>query len=93
MAANLKMKKKCHIVAPHWLNTGTSYLYIVLVRPSQQASEEWLQEVFTEETSESAFSKKLPFRYTEIAKVLLDVYFFHYRVLRDCNSLFIQGVR
>ncbi|PPQ66589.1 hypothetical protein CVT26_009489 [Gymnopilus dilepis] len=54
MAVNLKLKKKCHIIAPPWLNA------------------DYLQDRLTEETSQPAFSK-LPFRFTEIAKVILDV--------------------
>ncbi|CAA7260063.1 unnamed protein product [Cyclocybe aegerita] len=54
MAVNLKMKKKCHIIAPDWLNT------------------EFLQERLIQETSQPAFSS-LPFRFAEIAKVILDV--------------------
>ncbi|PPQ77659.1 hypothetical protein CVT25_011094 [Psilocybe cyanescens] len=54
MAVNLKMKKKCHIVAPSWLNV------------------EYLQEHLALELSQQTFSS-LPFRFTEIAKVILDV--------------------
>ncbi|KIK67795.1 hypothetical protein GYMLUDRAFT_238001 [Collybiopsis luxurians FD-317 M1] len=54
MAVNLKMKKKCHIVAPEWMSV------------------EFLQARLDEELSEPGFSK-LPFRYAEISKVLLDV--------------------
>ncbi|KAI0747297.1 hypothetical protein BC629DRAFT_1561033 [Irpex lacteus] len=54
MATNLKMKKKCHIVPPHWLNV------------------EYLQERLSRETSHPEFSE-MPFRFAEIAKVMLDV--------------------
>ncbi|TCD69244.1 DNA replication protein psf2 [Steccherinum ochraceum] len=54
MAVNLKMKKKCHVVPPDWLNV------------------EFLQDRLTRETSEPQFSE-LPFRFAEVAKVLLDV--------------------
>lgn len=54
MATNLKLKKKCHIVPPDWLNV------------------EFLQERLVRETSEPEFSQ-LPFRFAEVAKVLLDV--------------------
>ncbi|CCM00663.1 uncharacterized protein FIBRA_02702 [Fibroporia radiculosa] len=54
MATNLKLKKKCHIVPPDWLNV------------------EFLQERLNRETSVPEFSE-LPFRFAEIAKVLLDV--------------------
>ena len=74
MAANLKMKKKCHIVPPYWLNVGGQTNLNILTHLFWFISEEWLQEISTEETSENAFSKKLPFRYIEVAKVLLDVY-------------------
>lgn len=32
MATNLKLKKKCHIVPPDWLNVGTITRYIILLR-------------------------------------------------------------
>jgi len=54
MAVNLKLKKKCHIVAPDWLNV------------------DYLQARLTLEISEAAFSN-LPFRFAEVAKVILDV--------------------
>ncbi|KAF8760017.1 GINS complex protein [Rhizoctonia solani] len=55
-AANLKLKRKCYIVPPEWLNV------------------EWLQEKLREETTQDSFSK-MPFRYLEISKILLDVTF------------------
>ncbi|TDL29853.1 Psf2-domain-containing protein [Rickenella mellea] len=54
MAVNLKLKKKCNIVAPSWLSV------------------DFLQEKLTQETSRPEFSS-LPFRFAEIAKVMLDV--------------------
>ncbi|CAL1701318.1 unnamed protein product [Somion occarium] len=54
MATNLKLKKKCHIVPPDWLNV------------------DFLQDRLTHETSQPEFSQ-LPFRFAEVAKVLLDV--------------------
>ncbi|KAG7097201.1 hypothetical protein E1B28_004572 [Marasmius oreades] len=54
MAVNLKLKKKCHIIAPPWLNV------------------EFLQNRLNEETGNKVFSK-MPFRFAEIAKILLDV--------------------
>ncbi|KAH9943253.1 Psf2-domain-containing protein [Epithele typhae] len=54
MASNLKLKKKCHIVPPPWLNV------------------EFLQDRLTQETTSSDFSE-MPFRFAEIAKILLDV--------------------
>ncbi|KAJ3732875.1 DNA replication complex GINS protein PSF2 [Lentinula guzmanii] len=54
MAINLKLKKKCHIVAPEWLSV------------------EFLQSRLDEEINEPGFSK-LPFRYAEVSKLLLDV--------------------
>ncbi|KAJ1309203.1 hypothetical protein OPQ81_004872 [Rhizoctonia solani] len=53
-AANLRLKRKCYIVPPDWLNV------------------EWLQEKLREETTQDSFSK-MPFRYLEISKILLDV--------------------
>ncbi|KAG9097402.1 DNA replication protein psf2 [Ceratobasidium sp. 370] len=55
-ASNLKLKRKCYIVPPDWLNV------------------EWLQEKLREETAADTFSK-MPFRYVEISKILLDVAF------------------
>ncbi|KAI6047510.1 DNA replication complex GINS protein PSF2 [Pisolithus marmoratus] len=54
MAMNLKVKKKCHIIPPDWLNI------------------EFLQERLSRETSYPEFSQ-MPFRFTEIAKAILDV--------------------
>jgi len=54
MAANLKSRKKCHIVPPEWLTV------------------DYLQERLKEETSSELFSI-LPFRFAEVAKVLLDI--------------------
>ncbi|KAI0082362.1 DNA replication complex GINS protein PSF2 [Panus rudis PR-1116 ss-1] len=54
MAVNLKLKKKCHIIPPDWLNV------------------EFLQDHLVQETTQPEFSA-MPFRYAEIAKVLLDV--------------------
>ena len=42
---------------------------------------DYLQDRLTEETSQPAFSK-LPFRFTEIAKVILDVSVFHHTATR-----------
>ncbi|KAI0353038.1 Psf2-domain-containing protein [Trametes cingulata] len=54
MASNLKLKKKCHIVPPSWLNV------------------DFLQERLLRETTDPSFSE-MPFRFAEIAKILLDV--------------------
>ncbi|KII94962.1 hypothetical protein PLICRDRAFT_47960 [Plicaturopsis crispa FD-325 SS-3] len=54
MAVNLKLKKKCHIVAPDWLSV------------------DFLQDRLNRETSKLDFSE-LPFRFAEIAKVVLDI--------------------
>ncbi|KAF7967272.1 hypothetical protein HWV62_23084 [Athelia sp. TMB] len=54
MAVNLKLKKKCHIVPPDWLNADD------------------LQALLNAETTKPTYSE-VPFRYVEIAKVLLDV--------------------
>ncbi|KAH9927238.1 uncharacterized protein B0H18DRAFT_1084766 [Fomitopsis serialis] len=52
--AKCKLKKKCHIVPPDWLNV------------------DFLQDRLTRETTQPEFSE-LPFRFAEVAKVLLDV--------------------
>jgi GINS complex subunit 2 len=78
MATNLKLKKKCHIVPPEWLSVGLynlsnktlSMLYHFL---------DFLQERLARETSRPEFSK-LPLRFAEIAKVILDV---------SANTLFV----
>ncbi|KZT05661.1 Psf2-domain-containing protein [Laetiporus sulphureus 93-53] len=54
IAKNLKLKKKCHIMPPAWLNV------------------DFLQDCLARETSQPEFSE-LPFRFVEIAKMLLDV--------------------
>ncbi|ETW84142.1 hypothetical protein HETIRDRAFT_311951 [Heterobasidion irregulare TC 32-1] len=54
MATNLKLKKKCHIVPPEWLDV------------------DFLQARLAEETTQPEFSK-LPFRFAEVAKILLDI--------------------
>ena len=71
MALNLKTKKKCHIVAPYWLNVGkVTYLFLFA---SYSLSPDHLQDRLNRETSEPGFSD-LPFHFTEVSKVLLDVY-------------------
>jgi len=71
MAVNLKTKKKCHIVAPSWLNVGkVTYLFLFA---SYSPSSDHLQDRLNRETSEPGFSD-LPFHFTEVSKVLLDVY-------------------
>lgn len=71
MAVNLKLKKKCHIVAPDWLNVG---MFGNLCHPIPFINHftDYLQARLTLETSETAFSN-LPFRFAEVAKVILDV--------------------
>jgi len=54
MATNLKLKKKCRIIPPAWLNV------------------DFLQDRLNEETTQPTFSE-MPFRFAEVAKVLLDV--------------------
>lgn len=68
---NLKLKKKCHIVSPDWLTVGMHAMPL----PCQSDLTcvlEFLQDRLSEETSESEFSR-LPFRFAEIARVILDV--------------------
>jgi GINS complex subunit 2 len=72
---NLKLKRKCHIVAPDWLNVGA---LVPALRSSCRnltlgTRQEFLQERLTRETTQPQFSE-LPFRFAEIAKVILDVY-------------------
>lgn len=79
MASNLKLKKKCHIVPPVWLNTGTSVhsrhtVYLALSPTSGRSfTIDFLQERLTEETTSPSFSE-MPFRFAEVAKTLLDVW-------------------
>lgn len=71
MAMNLKLKKKCHIIPPDWLTVGMHAVSL----PFQSdliCVLEFLQDRLSEETSESEFSC-LPFRFAEIAKIILDV--------------------
>jgi len=70
MAVNLKLKKKCHIVAPDWLNIGEDSPAYLL--SDSYAGTEFLQERLNLEVSQPAFSG-LPFRFAEMAKVILDV--------------------
>jgi GINS complex subunit 2 len=72
MAINLKMKKKCHIVPPDWLSVGAPGCQSCLAAACSPARTDFLQERLTQETSHPEFSQ-FPFRFTEIAKQLLDV--------------------
>jgi GINS complex subunit 2 len=54
MAINLKLKRKCRIIAPDWLTV------------------EVLQAHLARETTQPEFSD-LPFRFSEVSKLLLDV--------------------
>lgn len=71
MATNLKLKKKCRVVPPEWLNVGESntHLFDVYI---QSFFVEYLQGRLLLETTRPEFSE-LPFRFAEIAKVLLDM--------------------
>lgn len=71
MAMNLKLKKKCHIIPPDWLTVGM-HAMLVSLQSDLIRGLEFLQDRLSEETSESEFSR-LPFRFAEIAKVILDV--------------------
>lgn len=71
MALNLKMKKKCRIVAPEWLNVGLCPARTHAPMVVAERWTEYLQERLNRETSEAEFSQ-LPFRFAEISKVLLD---------------------
>ena len=73
MAVNLKMKKKCHIVAPDWLTAGMLFWTWTRFSWSINALLDYLQERLNLETTDLSFSS-LPFRFAEIAKVILDVY-------------------
>jgi GINS complex subunit 2 len=81
MAVNMKMKKKCHIIAPEWLSFGAFLRGMTVSHCFTQVfanflllkRTEFLQESLALETSAPSFSK-LPFRFAEIAKVILDVY-------------------
>lgn len=65
------MKKKCRIVPPDWLNVGKD-----IIPPATSALSsyrtEYLEERLKEETSSLEFSK-LPFRFAEVSKIVLDV--------------------
>lgn len=86
MALNLKLKRKCHIVAPEWLNVGW-YLFRNHFSLARVISD-FLQERLTQETSSGNFSD-LPFRYAEISKVLLDLLVFRFFKIRHelCSFL------
>lgn len=70
MAINLKVKKKCHVVAPEWLAIGNQTAVYTL--QAFQLQVDYLKDRLEEETTKDGFSK-LPFRYIEISKVLLDM--------------------
>ncbi len=73
MAVNLKLKKKCNIVPPRWLNLSTCVDNNCAITINyRQDSPEYLQDKLSEETNQPVFSD-LPFRYAEISKVLLDM--------------------
>jgi GINS complex subunit 2 len=75
MAVNLKLKKKCRIVAPDWLNVGppSNFFWCHSYALTRRERVEFLQECLSFETSNAKFSH-LPFRFAEVAKVVLDVY-------------------
>ena len=81
MATNLKLKKKCRIVAPDWLSAGTCATLSdqKTCLTTLLSSADFLQERLMRETTDEGFSQ-LPFRFAELAKVLLDVSVsFHFR--------------
>ncbi|KAI5893957.1 Psf2-domain-containing protein [Schizophyllum commune H4-8] len=71
LATNLKLKKKCRIIPPDWLTVGTFATFLILERPLNNRLDH-LRDCCEEETNNPKFSK-LPFRFAEVAKVLLDV--------------------
>lgn len=72
MALNLKQKKKCHIVAPEWLTVGASRARLAVIASKFNLRVEFLQQRILQETTQAEFTK-LPFRFAEISRVLLDV--------------------
>ncbi|KAJ3544693.1 hypothetical protein NMY22_g2689 [Coprinellus aureogranulatus] len=76
MAINLKLKKKCHIVPPEWLTVGvfqTSLPYASFSLTVRNGKKEHLQDRLAQEVAKPDAFSELPFRFTEISKVLLDV--------------------
>ena len=77
MAVNLKLKKKCHIVPPAWLTVGKATFFlgrrVRIWNIPLFALIEYLQSRLAREISEKDSFSDLPFRFTEISKVLLDV--------------------
>ncbi|KAH8830356.1 Psf2-domain-containing protein [Flagelloscypha sp. PMI_526] len=70
-ALNLKSKRKCRILPPDWLNIGIGHRHSSLAQPNNSSALEYLEKKVAEETQEQNFSK-LPFRYAETSKILLD---------------------
>ncbi|KAL1739483.1 hypothetical protein HDZ31DRAFT_68882 [Schizophyllum fasciatum] len=71
LATNLKLKKKCRIIPPDWLTVGKRSK-ILLYDLGSHKDTDHLKDCCEEETNNPKFSK-LPFRFAEVAKVLLDV--------------------
>lgn len=74
LAINLKIKSKCNIIPPEWLSAGeTNFSGVSNWSQPATVSSEYIKQKVDEELGEEQFTV-LPFRYLEIAKVLLDVY-------------------
>jgi GINS complex subunit 2 len=72
MAINLKLKRKCRIIAPDWLTVGTCASQRSSYLDLRTRSIEVLQAHLARETTQPEFSD-LPFRFSEVSKLLLDV--------------------
>ncbi|KAL1723464.1 hypothetical protein EV715DRAFT_190772 [Schizophyllum commune] len=72
LATNLKLKKKCRIIPPDWLTVGKFALLLSFFENIYRRPVDHLRDCCEEETNNPKFSK-LPFRFAEVAKVLLDV--------------------
>lgn len=77
IACALKKRRKCRIVAPHWMALGEplfTYLYCAVVktrRADRVPVEDHLEALLKDEVTQPGFSA-LPFRYMETARLLLD---------------------
>ncbi|THH12399.1 hypothetical protein EW145_g61 [Phellinidium pouzarii] len=77
IAVNLKLKRKCNVVPPGWLNVGASSAHSDDINDENGliVDTEFLQDKLSMETDPRLQNEFVgfPFRYAEIAKVLLDV--------------------
>jgi GINS complex subunit 2 len=72
MALSLKRKRKCRVVAPNWLTVGELFPITLTERTIADIADKLQELLIAEKTNKDAF-EKLPRRFMEVSKVLLDV--------------------